>query len=157
VFHSPQAGHLPIHFGLSFPHSLQNHTVFVFTVAIRFICLTDKYTKRYCPEVPDNIFYQSYASEDYSQQAVSQVDVLSHCCSHPSQAFVQSPHSFASSCFVHPSHSALSPHFVLSPQHSVFSQQASLSLLLQHEHDAKATIAATIAIVKNTFFIVVHF
>ena len=34
VFHSPHAGHLPIHFGLSFPHSLQNHTLLVFTVAI---------------------------------------------------------------------------------------------------------------------------
>ena len=34
VFHSPHAGHLPIHFGLSFPHDLQNHIVFVFTVAI---------------------------------------------------------------------------------------------------------------------------
>ena len=34
VFHSPQAGHRPIHFELSFPHDLQNHTVFVFTVAI---------------------------------------------------------------------------------------------------------------------------
>ena len=40
VFHSPQAGHLPIHFGLSFPHSLQNHTVFVFTVAIITIFVT---------------------------------------------------------------------------------------------------------------------
>jgi hypothetical protein len=157
VFHSPQAGHLPIHFGLSFPHSLQNHTVFVFTVAIRFPCLTGKYTKRYCPEVLDNIFYQLSLQEDYSQQTVSQVDVLSHCCWHPLQAFVQSPHSFASSCFVQPSHSAFSPHFALSPQHSVFSQQASLSLLLQHEHDANATIAATIAIVINTFFITVQF
>jgi hypothetical protein len=36
VFHSPQAGHLPIHFGLSFPHSLQNHTLFTFAVAIIF-------------------------------------------------------------------------------------------------------------------------
>lgn len=32
VFHSPQAGHRPIHFGLSFPHDLQNHTVFVFAI-----------------------------------------------------------------------------------------------------------------------------
>jgi hypothetical protein len=35
VFHSPHAGHLPIHLELSLPHDLQNHTVFVFTVAIR--------------------------------------------------------------------------------------------------------------------------
>jgi hypothetical protein len=34
VVHAPHAGHLPIHFGLSFPHDLQNQTVFVFTVAI---------------------------------------------------------------------------------------------------------------------------
>jgi hypothetical protein len=34
VFHSPHAGHLPIHFGLSFPHALQNHTLFVFAAAI---------------------------------------------------------------------------------------------------------------------------
>ena len=34
VFHSPHAGHLPIHFELSFPQDLQNQTVFVFSVAI---------------------------------------------------------------------------------------------------------------------------
>ena len=34
VFHSPHAGHRPIHLGLSFPHSLQNHTLLVLTVAI---------------------------------------------------------------------------------------------------------------------------
>ena len=28
VFHSPQAGHLPIHLGLSAPQELQNHEVF---------------------------------------------------------------------------------------------------------------------------------
>ena len=30
VFHSPHAGHRPIHFGLSFPHEVQNHAVFIF-------------------------------------------------------------------------------------------------------------------------------
>ncbi len=34
VFHSPHAGQRPIHLGLSFPHSLQNHTLLVLTVAI---------------------------------------------------------------------------------------------------------------------------
>ena len=30
VFHCPHAGHFPIHFGLSFPQLVQNHTVFSF-------------------------------------------------------------------------------------------------------------------------------
>ena len=34
VFHSPQAGHRPIHFALSFPHEVQYQTVLIF-VAIR--------------------------------------------------------------------------------------------------------------------------
>jgi hypothetical protein len=41
VFHSPQAGHLPIHLEDSFPHALQNHTVFVFTVAIAGLFLAN--------------------------------------------------------------------------------------------------------------------
>ena len=38
VFHSPHAGQRPIHLGLSLPHALQNHTVFVFAVAILHSC-----------------------------------------------------------------------------------------------------------------------
>jgi hypothetical protein len=34
LFHSPHAGQRPIHFGLSFPHALQNHTILVFAAAI---------------------------------------------------------------------------------------------------------------------------
>ena len=29
VFHSPQAGHFPIHLGLSFPQEVQNQAVFI--------------------------------------------------------------------------------------------------------------------------------
>ena len=46
VFHSPHAGHLPIHFGLSFPHALQNHTVFVFTVAITSYIISTNVDKK---------------------------------------------------------------------------------------------------------------
>lgn len=34
VFHSPQAGHLPIHLGDSYPHELQKYTDFIFVLAI---------------------------------------------------------------------------------------------------------------------------
>ena len=38
VFHSPHAGQRPIHFGLSFPHDVQNHTVFclIFGISLLF-------------------------------------------------------------------------------------------------------------------------
>jgi hypothetical protein len=32
VFHSPHAGHLPIHFELSLPQEEQNHTVLLFAI-----------------------------------------------------------------------------------------------------------------------------
>lgn len=81
---------------------------------------------------------------DYSATVVSQVDVLSQqACSQ--QAFSQ------------PSFLSQPAHFSAS-QHSVFSQQAaSLSLLLQQEQDANATIAATIETVMITFFIILKF
>ena len=34
VFHAPHPGHLPVHFGASAPHSVQNHMVFCRTLAI---------------------------------------------------------------------------------------------------------------------------
>ena len=34
VFHAPQAGHLPNHFGDSLPHSLQKNAVFSFAAMI---------------------------------------------------------------------------------------------------------------------------
>ena len=37
VFHSPQAGHLPNHFGDSFPQLLQKKTDFVFAISISFV------------------------------------------------------------------------------------------------------------------------
>ena len=36
VFHSPQAGQRPIHFGLSLPHEVQNHTVLTFPAIYQF-------------------------------------------------------------------------------------------------------------------------
>jgi len=43
VFHSPQAGQRPSHLGLSFPHEVQNHTVFSLFDAAIFIY---KHTKK---------------------------------------------------------------------------------------------------------------
>ena len=34
VFHSPHAGHLPVHFGESAPQEVQNHIVLVFVLAM---------------------------------------------------------------------------------------------------------------------------
>ncbi|MBO7103182.1 MAG: AAA family ATPase, partial [Bacteroidaceae bacterium] len=34
VFHSPQAGHLPIHFGVSYPHEEQTYAVFSFAIVL---------------------------------------------------------------------------------------------------------------------------
>jgi hypothetical protein len=41
VFHSPQAGHLPSHFALSFPQEVQNHTVLTFAIVI----ITERFDK----------------------------------------------------------------------------------------------------------------
>lgn len=102
----------------------------------------------------------NFATDYFLQQSVA---VLSH----PSQHFVSSQQALSHSAFL--SHSAhfSSVHFSLqhsslqhlSSQHSVFSpQQASVHsaflLLLQHEHEAAAIIAATITIDIKTFFIV---
>jgi hypothetical protein len=48
VFHAPQAGHFPNHFGDSLPHSLQKKTVFSF--AIVFALMTSQGTQHhpYC-------------------------------------------------------------------------------------------------------------
>ena len=37
VFHAPQAGQRPSHFGASAPHSVQNHAVFTFFLAINYL------------------------------------------------------------------------------------------------------------------------
>src|SRR5574344_339630 len=36
VFHSPHAGHLPIHLGLSYPHELQTYAIFSFAIIVLF-------------------------------------------------------------------------------------------------------------------------
>ena len=77
VFHSPHAGHLPIHFGLSFPHSLQNHTVFVFTVAITsYIISTNLYKKRYCSTFRGTISHRTAGAV-----IVNQTKITQPCCS----------------------------------------------------------------------------
>ena len=78
VFQAPQAGHLPIHLGLSFPHSVQNHFVFVFApVAIG--CLFYASTKISKKSRKKNAFppalgfcvaaYLLMAAESFSQRA----------------------------------------------------------------------------------------
>lgn len=89
-----------------------------------------------------------YAVTDYSAFLQQSVAVLSQ----PAQHFVESAqHASPHSDFLsQPAH--------LSSQHSVFSPQHesahSAFLLLQHEHDEAAIIAATITIDIKTFFIV---
>jgi hypothetical protein len=48
VFHSPQAGHLPIHLEYSLPQFEQNQTVFAFVAISRFLYLREDTKKRYC-------------------------------------------------------------------------------------------------------------
>lgn len=98
-------------------------------------------------------------SEDYFLQ--QSVAVLSQ----PSQHSVFSPQqAFSHSAFLSQSAHFSSVHFSwqhLSSQHSVFlSQHESVHspfLLLQHEHEAAAIIAATTTIDINTFFIINRF
>jgi hypothetical protein len=42
VFHAPQAGHFPNHFGDSFPHSLQKKAVFSFAIVFVRLCRKNK-------------------------------------------------------------------------------------------------------------------
>lgn len=145
MFHSPHAGHLPIHLGLSFPHSLQNHTLFVFTVAISSVCFGMHPVQFYYENARDTSHFRGIPSIlplflllmrrlNYSATtAESTVAVLSH---------------------LH----GQSAHFVVSPQHSFCSasQHSAFFELLLQEHAAAADIAATTANVINTFFIITN-
>ena len=58
VFHCPHAGHFPIHFGLSFPQLVQNHTVFSFVAifvplsAAKIAIFVHENKKKQHPELP---------------------------------------------------------------------------------------------------------
>ena len=61
VFHSPQAGHLPIHLEYSLPQFEQNHTVFAFVVpftAISVVFRSAKIQKKDIVPSRDNISSQ---------------------------------------------------------------------------------------------------
>ena len=64
VFHSPQAGHLPIHLGLSFPQEVQNQAVFIL-FAIMF-----NIQKKILYLFVDNIFqaFQRFVLSEITQQ-----------------------------------------------------------------------------------------
>ena len=94
-----------------------------------------------------NTFIGKTSPDYFWQQSVA---VLSHCLQHSSclsqpAHFVESQHSFWQSSFL--SQSA---------QHSVAAFSAFFELL-QQLHEAAANIAATIAIVINTFFMIISF
>lgn len=121
--------------------------------------------KRNCPEVHFNIppghscnfhkcrqtFIGKTSPDYFLQQSVA---VLSHCLQQ-SPDLQQSSFLSQSAHFVESQHSFVQHSFLSqSAQHSVAALSAFLQLL-QHEHDAAANIAATMAIDISTFFIIV--
>jgi hypothetical protein len=134
VFHSPQAGQRPIHLGLSLPHALQNHTVFVLTVAIAY-------------------FFMQHES---LTEVLSQP--LQLCSAFLSQlSFLSQPAHFSSEHLVASDwQPSASPHesFLSQPAHCSVEHFAALSELLLHAHDTTANIAAAIKREIKIFFII---
>ena len=64
VFHSPQAGHFPIHLGLSFPQEVQNQAVFILFAIVLDI------QKKILYLFVDNIFqaFQRFVLSEITQQ-----------------------------------------------------------------------------------------
>jgi hypothetical protein len=154
VFHSPQAGQRPIHFGLSLPHALQNHTVFVLTVAIAYFfmqheSLTEVLSQplHLCSAFLSQLSFLSHFAHFSSEQPsfLSQLSFLSQ------PAHFSSEHLVASDW-----QPSASPHesFLSQLAHCSVEHFAALSELLLHAHDTTANIAAAIIREIKIFFII---
>lgn len=154
VFHSPHAGHLPIHLGLSLPQDLQNHTVFVFTLAIASFLSWAKIQNPLTQKkiLPDKGQYPSMSRlmSDYSplQQSTA---VLSQ----PLQS--EQASDFSHPSCASPQHSFLSAQSLVHVVQSFVQAASSAALLLLQQHDEAANIAAATANAINTFFIIYCF
>jgi hypothetical protein len=124
---------------------LQNHTVFVFTVAITFYITLQIYTKKdiappFVGQYLTGRLKPSLSTRPDYSALLQSTHVLSHCAH-----FVESQHSVAQ-------HESAFSQAWSQPSHSVHS--TAFSELLLHAHEAAANIAATTANDINTFFMV---
>jgi hypothetical protein len=135
VFHSPQAGHRPIHFEYSFPQWEQNQTLFVFVAIITNLSCKDK-------KNPGDYSSGRLLGEPiaYSAAGASAAAASQGCSQAPAQA---------------PSQASLQAQAAESATASMTSSAAGsafLAFLLPQA--AAANIIATSATEINTFFMV---